>query len=351
LAATLSRPALETSRASTSLPRTPSQRRKRSTQGHGTVLDVRDAAAVVGLCHGTKAEAHASTEARKACLRPLGLTLAEAKTHVTPSPAGCPCLGDTILKNVGERGTRGPKGVRPDSASAPCRSPRRGMLAPSTPSASRQAKSAALTSVTRGGCPYDRATRHPVTTCSTFPQARCWEMAHGLGRQSKGRRPGGRRRSRIGHPCGTTTRPWVRPPAFTATRRRPPPWHPPSTEPEARRRAKCRAEDALWTGNADRPGWPDLRPDVRLPTGPPGYGCGTTRHPSAVAIEHGTPRARCTDPTEAERLTHRQPLWPACHRAQTPSALHVLSRVREKPHARCSTERVRPRAARPRAWR
>lgn len=168
LAATLSRPALETSRASTSLPRTPSQRSKRSTQGHGTVLDVRDAAAVVGLCHGTKAEAHASTEARKACLRPLGLTLAEAKTHVTPSPAGCPCLGDTILKNVGERGTRGPKGVRPDSASAPCRSPRRGMLAPSTPSASRQAKSAALTSVTRGGCPYDRATRHPVTTCSTL---------------------------------------------------------------------------------------------------------------------------------------------------------------------------------------
>jgi 5-methylcytosine-specific restriction endonuclease McrA len=343
LAANLSLHALATSMESASLHLTPYQRSKRRKQGKGNVRYVSDAEDFVGLCHGTKAEAHAIKEELKTCLRTRGLTLSEDKTHGTHLPEGFTFLGYRIIRGVGESGKIVPKVWRPDSAIAKCRDKIRGMLAPRTINDSRQAKLEALNRVIRGWGQDSRATSRPVKTFSTVHHALFWDMAHWLGRTYQGSMPAVMRRSRIGNTCGTKTLQWVRPTAFTAKRLRRTPWHHPYTAKEAMRREKLRAYDALWTGKEDRPGWQDLREEVILTKGTTCYGCGTILHPSAVEIDHVTPRARCKDPTETERMKHLQPICTSCHRAKTQSDLKVLSRMPSKGHVRFSTGSVRKR--------
>ena len=307
---------------------TPYQRRKRRIQGQGNVLYARDADDFVVLCNGTKAEAHAIKEELKEFLRTMGLTLSEDKTHVTHLTAGFTFLGYKIIRNVGERGKMVPKVVIPDSAITQFRYKRRGMLAPSTNSDSLQAKIEALNRVTRGWCHYYRATSNPMKPFSALHHELFWDMAHWRGRKYKVSMPAVMRRYRIGNTFGTKTRQLVMPTECKAKRLRTKPWHNPYTEKEAIQREKFLAYEALWTGKEDRLGWQDLREEVILTKGTTCYVCDTTLHPSAVEIDHVTPRARFKDSTEADRMKHLQPICTSCHRAKTQSDLKVLRRMR-----------------------
>ena len=326
---------LDTYMASTYLHLTEAQRSKRRQKGQGNYLYVRYADDFVVLCNGTKAEALGMKEALSNVLNQMGLTLSEEKTKVTHITEGFDFLGYSVRRGMGRKGKMAPKVRIPHKAIKKFRHAIREILAPHRAYESVNAKIAALNGLVRGWCEYYRCTSGPSQVFGRLSHEVYYDMAHWLGRKYKLSIPAVLQRFMRDNTFSTTTRKLIMPSEYKAKRFVAHTWHNPysetdkvKSEKERMKRESLFAYDQLWTGYEDRPGGMDLREEVILTKGTTCYVCGTNLHPSAVEIDHITPRARFKELAEADRMKHLQPICTACHRAKTKTDLKVLSRVR-----------------------
>jgi len=310
-------------------------RRKRRAQGKGNYLYVRYADDFVVLCNGTKAEAQAIKEELKGLLSTMGLTLSEAKTKVTHITEGFDFLGYRVIREMGRHGKMVPKVVIPEKAMKKFQNKIKEILAPERAQESTHAKIIALNRLIGGWCEYYRCTSGPSQVFGKLSDHIFRHMAHWLGRKYKQSMSVAMQRFREGNTFRTKTLKLKMPREYKAKYFLAKTWHNPYTETEKIQREKDRIKreslfsyDQLWTGNEDRQAGMDLREEVILRDGPTCTQCGNVFHPSEVQIDHIKPRARFTNPTDADRLDNLQVLCTACHRAKTKTDLKVLSRMR-----------------------
>jgi hypothetical protein len=263
----------------------------------------------VVLGNGTKAEALAIPEERKALLSTMGLTLSEEKTTVTHSTDGCAVLGDRVIRSRGTKGTRMPKVLIPERAIKPFQDTIRRLLAPRTTNDSAKAKIIAVNRVIRGWGAYSRCTNSPSVSFRKVENDIFWGMAHGLGRKSKLKSmPEIMRKYRKGNTLMYQSSLLEKPSKYTAKRCVARTWHNPYTETEQGRTEKDRMKreslcthDNAWIGKESRPGMMDLREATLLRDGPMCAMCEETCQPYEVQGDHIIRRAKCKHPTEADR--------------------------------------------------
>jgi hypothetical protein len=300
-----------------------SEKTKRRRSGLANFTSTRYADDFAVLCNGTKVQAEAMREELYTFLK-TRLELSKEKTKITHV-----FLGFWLQRSRGGKGTMSTKMVIPAEAMKQIKTTLDHILAHPSHQDSGNAKMQAINRRLGGWCRYYQYTGKAATQFSELEHVLFWKMAHGLGRKFNMRMSEVMRRFHKTGSFATTEDYLIKPTEYKSLQYRerffkPNPYL--TLEKELSREALL--DETYWTGDEQRPGMADLRPQILERDRYTCQHCGTAVTTTTGEVDHIKPVRRFKRPIDANVPETLWTLCLPCHAAKTPQDRQAESRMR-----------------------